>query len=171
MYQRSRMALVGAGLGIVLTSGIALAAPADKNTTALQLGGRGTQIYVCQEIQTNYGWALEGPSARLYDASGQVVGKHFFGPEWQANDGSEIKGKLLVASMAPGGRADAPWLVLRAQVLKANGIFAQIKFVVRTNTKGGGVPNTTCGSGQNGQTAAIPYTATYTFFSSPSASP
>ncbi len=170
MNQRFLLALAGSGLGVLLTSGMAFAAPATGNAPALQFTGKGVQIYACQETSAGYGWTLKGPRAKLYDASGQVVGKHFFGPEWQANDGSEIKGKLLAASKAPGGPVDAPWLVLRAQVLQGHGLFAQVKFVTRTNTAGGGAPTATCGSGQTGQTAAVPYTATYTFFSSPSAS-
>ena len=38
------------------------------------------------------------PDASLLDAKGQVIGKHFAGPSWQANDGSIVVGEALNAS-------------------------------------------------------------------------
>jgi hypothetical protein len=57
--------------------------------------GEGVQIY---EAKANPGgWlsmALKMPEAELKDLSGQLVGKHFAGPGWSANDGSEVVGAM-----------------------------------------------------------------------------
>jgi Protein of unknown function (DUF3455) len=144
---------------------IAVSAHAAQSLqTCLELTGRGSQIYCCQETAKGYTWILKGPDAKLYDASGQVVGRHFFGPEWEANDGSSIKGKVLVSSASPDGSANAPWLILQVQVAQKNGLFGDISMVTRTDTQGGGVPTAACGPRQKGQTFNVPYSARYTFF-------
>jgi hypothetical protein len=158
--------LIGAGLALASTP--ALAAAAAEQPAALVFTGRGTQIYSCQDTGSGYGWVLKGPNARLYNASGQVVGRHFLGPRWEANDGSRIKGQVLVASPSPEARQrNAPWLVLRADVEEGTGIFGQVRIVTRTNTRGGAAPASVCGPKQNDQTVNEPYSATYTFFSAP----
>ena len=156
------------GAGIALASTAALAAPPPAEPTALAFTGRGTQIYTCQETGTVYAWVLKGPDARLFNAAGQVVGRHFFGPKWEANDGSRIKGQVLVASPSPGpGQRNVPWLVLRTDVEQGNGIFGQVGMVTRTDTRGGAAPTSACGPQQKGQTVNEPYSAAYTFFSAP----
>ncbi len=155
--------------GIALASTAALGAPPSTGQpTALVFTGRGTQIYNCRDAGSGYAWVLKGPDARLFNAAGQVVGRHFFGPQWAANDGSRIKGHLLVASPSPEvGKDNAPWLVLRADVEKGNGIFGHVRMVTRTDTHGGGIPAAACGPQQKGQTMSEAYSATYTFFSAP----
>jgi hypothetical protein len=91
---------------------------------------------------------------------------HFFGPHWEANDGSRIKGQLLVTSPPPEvGKNNAPWLVLRADVEQDDGIFGHVRIVTRTDTRGGGTPTAACGPQQKGRTVSEAYSATYTFFS------
>jgi hypothetical protein len=158
--------LIGAGLALASTSGLA-AAPAEQ-PAALVFTGRGAEIYSCQDTGSGYAWVLKGPEARLYNAAGQVVGHHFLGPKWEANDGSRIKGQVLVASPSPEARQrNVPWLVLRADVEQGTGIFGQVRIVTRTNTRGGAAPASACGPQQKDQTVNEPYSATYTFFSSP----
>jgi pimeloyl-ACP methyl ester carboxylesterase len=143
------------------------ASPATQST-ALAFTGRGTQIYSCQNTGSAYTWVLKGPDAQLFNAAGQVVGRHFFGPQWQANDGSRISGQLLVASTSPdGGQENMPWLVLRAHIEQADGIFGHVRIITRTDTHGGAAPSAPCGPQQNGQTMSKVYSATYTFFSGP----
>jgi Protein of unknown function (DUF3455) len=142
----------------------ASAQAAQSLHTGLELNGRGSQIYSCQETANGYAWILKGPDAKLYDASGQVVGRHFFGPEWEANDGSSIKGKVLVSSASPDGSANASWLILQVQVAQKNGLFGDISMVTRTDTQGGGMPSAPCGPQQKGKTFNVPYSARYTFF-------
>jgi hypothetical protein len=40
----------------------------------------------------------------MFDKYGKIVARHLYSPSWQANDGSEIKGKVLVANAAPSGK-------------------------------------------------------------------
>jgi hypothetical protein len=151
------------GIGVAMATTAACAAPVPA-ASGLAFTGKGTQIYACQDTTHGYAWMLNGPDAKLYDASGDVVGRHFFGPQWEANDGSRIKGKLLVSSASPGGPANAPWLVLRAEVEQGDGLFGDISLVTRTDTVGGGTPTSACGPQQKGQTVSVPYSARYTFF-------
>lgn len=127
--------------------------------------GRGAQVYRCQDTGSVYAWVLKGPDAQLFNAAGQVVGRHFFGPRWQANDGSRVAGQLLIASISPDGRGNVPWLVLRAHIEQADGIFGRVRIITRTDTHGGVAPTATCGPQQNGQAMNEAYSATYTFFS------
>ena len=54
--------------------------------------GEGVQIYEAKSNPAGgYKWALKAPEAELKDLSGKLVGKHFAGPVWSANDGSEIE--------------------------------------------------------------------------------
>jgi hypothetical protein len=57
--------------------------------------GEGVQIYEAKANPAGgYQWTLKMPEAELKDLSGQLVGKHFAGPGWSANDGSEVVGAL-----------------------------------------------------------------------------
>jgi Protein of unknown function (DUF3455) len=149
------------GLGTSLVAGAAAAAPLP----AMAFTGRGTQVYSCQQTGTAYSWNLLGPDAHMFDTRGKIVARHFYGPSWQANDGSEITGKVLIANAAPSGRHNAPWLILNVASEHGAGIFAHVTMVTRTDTHGGGLPVSACGAGQQGQTVKVPYTAHYTFFS------
>jgi hypothetical protein len=145
------------------------AASHPDRSAALVFTGRGTQVYRCQNTGSAYAWVLERPDAQLFDAAGQLVGQHFFGPRWEANDGSRIVGQLLAASASPDGRGNVPWLVLRARIEQADGIFGHVRIITRTNTQGGVAPAAPCGPEQNDQVMHEVYAATYTFFPDPKA--
>jgi Protein of unknown function (DUF3455) len=155
------------GLGATFIAGAAVAAP----PAAMKFTGRGTQFYSCQQTGTTYAWNLLGPDAHMFNKHGKIVARHFYGPSWQANDGSEIKGKVLVVNAAPSGKQNAPWLVLNVTSEQGAGIFAHVTMVTRTNTQGGGVPASACGAAQQGETVKVPYRARYTLFSQPDAAP
>jgi hypothetical protein len=148
-------------LGLVVFAAAASAAPLP----AQQYVGKGTQNYHCETIQGAPAWQLLGPDAQIYDAAGKVVGRHFYGPRWQANDGSQIKGSALVANASPDGAKNAPWLVLRAVSEQGAGILTNVTTVTRTETKGGGWPDQACTASNQGATAKVQYSARYTFFS------
>jgi hypothetical protein len=154
------IAAVVASLAAASLSGPA----ANAEPTALEFTGRGVQVYRCQNTGPAYAWVLKGPTAQLFDAAGQIVGRHFFGPHWEANDGSRIAGRLLVASPSPDGQKNAPWLVLRVQIEQGDGIFGHVRIITRTDTRGGIAPTTQCDPQQNGQVMNEAYSATYTFF-------
>jgi hypothetical protein len=149
--------------GIAGFSAGALAAP----PVALEFTGRGAQVFSCAAKDGVYAWALLGPDAQMYDAAGNIAAKHFYGPSWQANDGSTIKGKVLVANAAPSGAKDAPWLVLQVISAEGPGIFAGVTTITRTATEGGAPPEAPCNAAASGQTVKVPYSARYTFFSAP----
>ena len=128
------------------------------------LQGRGVQIYRCAASPAGTSWSLLGPDATLYTEAGQVAGRHFAGPSWQANDGSTVVGAVVAAGGAPTPHA-APWLVLRATSHAGPGVFARVTTVTRSRTDGGAAPQTGCDLAHVGATARVPYSATYAFFS------
>ena len=134
---------------------------------ALQLLGKGVQIYTCQPAGAAFAWKLQGPDAMLSAADGKVVGRHFAGPSWQAADGSTIVGEPLVASPSPQDGA-IPWLALHAKSTAGPGLFSSVTYVTRTLTQGGAAPATGCDADHLGKEARTPYSATYTFFTDPS---
>jgi len=150
---------------LIALAAVLLTAPslAGAATTALQLQGKGVQIYACQAAGAGFAWTLKGPEAILLDPSGAQVGRHFAGPSWQASDGSTIVGEPLVASPSSTAGSVA-WLVLHVKSSSGAGLFANIAYVSRTATSGGAAPATGCDQAHILTEARIPYTATYTFF-------
>ena len=72
----------------------------------------GFQIYVCRpDADGKPAWTLKAPEAELFDEQGKPIGKHFGGPTWQLNDGSQVTGKMAAKADAPDPRA-IPWLLL-----------------------------------------------------------
>lgn len=54
---------------------------------------RGSQIYTCQQMSADlsqFEWKLKAPEAKLLNGRDKVIGKHYAGPTWEANDGSKI---------------------------------------------------------------------------------
>lgn len=81
----------------------------DGSSTAalvLQARGEGVQIYTCVK-DSDWAWKLKAPDATSFDQDGKAIGKHFAGPTWRLNDGSEVQGKLLEVRQQPGS---IPWL-------------------------------------------------------------
>ncbi len=129
---------------------------------AIELLGRGVQIYGCTATDGSFAWKLTGPDATLTDAQGMVAGHHFAGPSWQASDGSLVVGEVLAASA--GAKGAVPWLVLHAKSHTGAGAFATVKYIVRSRTEGGAAPAGGCDAAHAGASVRVPYSATYTFF-------
>ena len=148
--------------GIVVLAAWCVAASTPPKVIVLQ--GRGAQVYACMHAGVAYGWRLKAPDAVLLDAEGHVVGRHFAGPTWQAQDGSIVDGKPVAAGGAP--RQDAvAWLVVAATSHSGKGLFAGVSYVVRSATEGGAMPATGCDAAHAGAEQRVGYSATYTFFS------
>ena len=99
---------------------------------------RGSQIYICQQQladRAQYEWKLKAPAAQLFDERGKVIGKHYAGPTWEANDGSKIAAVVTAKDKSP--TASIPWLLLQVKSAEGNGKFTNIKWVQRLNTTGG----------------------------------
>ncbi len=99
----------------------------------------------------------------MRDASGHVAGRHFAGPTWQAADGSQVVGAVLVASAAPN-QTTIPWLLLRAASHAGAGRFADVTYVTRTRTAGGKAPTAGCDARHEGTEKRVSYSAIYSFF-------
>jgi hypothetical protein len=153
------MVLIGCACG--LTASAALAQ--STSSSAIQVVGKGVQIYACTASDKAYAWKLSGPEASLSDKSGKVIGKHFAGPTWQAADGSTVVGELLVSSPAPQA-GSIPWLVLRAKSNSGHGLFENVAFITRTETEGGVAPASGCDASHSAAQVRVPYSAIYTLF-------
>ena len=144
----------------------ALRPPADQ-VLLLEAAATGVQIYSCALSPTQPGqfeWVFKAPEATLMDASGKVLGKHFSGPSWEAEDGSMVVGAVQARDPGPDPHA-IPWLLLNAKTTSASGLFSKVTSIQRLKTKGGNPPSTSCGPEQAGQVLRVPYTASYYFYS------
>jgi hypothetical protein len=131
---------------------------------AMVVPARGVQIYECRAKTGQAGtfeWAFVAPEAALYTTSGTQIGKHYGGPSWESNDGSKLTGALKARADAPQAAADIPWLLLTVTASGPKGSFSDIAAIQRVNTVGGLAPRATCGAGNTGSTARVPYTADY----------
>jgi hypothetical protein len=130
----------------------------------LKAKGDGVQVYTCTAAQAGLKWVFQAPDARLLDDSGKTIGKHFAGPTWQLDDGSQAQGQLIASRPAPEADSVA-WLLLEAKAGTATGTLADVQFIQRTETHGGVAPASGCASpGDAGKIVRIPYTAAYRFF-------
>jgi len=138
--------------------------PPTGTYAVLQAKGEGVQIYACSSMHDGFKWVLNGPDAKLLDATGKVIGSHFTGPTWKLLDGSQVQGELVASKPAPESNSVA-WLLLRAKTGSATCTLANVAFIRRTETHGGIATASQCQSLQDvGKTVQIPYTATYTFY-------
>jgi hypothetical protein len=137
--------------------------PANQHAI-LTVRGRGSQIYNCQPVGNALQWVFQAPVARLFDTSGNEVGTHGDGPIWNYQDSSAIGGSLLAKTPSPEG--SIPWLLFKAVNPQRTGLLTTAEFISRSDTKGGIAPSTDCDAAHQGQLNYVPYTATYTFYSS-----
>lgn len=97
----------------------------------------GFQIYVCRpDSEGRPAWTLKAPEAELFDEQGKVIGKHFGGPTWQLNDGSQITGKMLAKVDAPVAGA-IPWLLVTVTSNSGKGALSRVTSIQRVNTVSG----------------------------------
>jgi endothelin-converting enzyme/putative endopeptidase len=99
----------------------------------------------------------------LTDDKGDVIGKHYKGPVWEAADGSKVGGQAKQRADAPDASA-VPWLLLKASSHEGSGTFARVTYVQRVDTKGGLAPATGCDQSHVGAEASADYEATYFFY-------
>jgi hypothetical protein len=138
-----------------------LAVPAGQQL-GFQAEARGVQIYECQPSGAEARWVLSAPEAELFDAAGNLAGKHFAGPTWELVDGSRVAAtKLSEETKDPEA---IPWLLLRATEHQGQGSLAAVTFVLRKNTRGGLPPASGCDAAHGGDVARVPYSALYVFY-------
>jgi hypothetical protein len=135
----------------------------DDSSTAtlvLQARGEGVQIYACVK-DADWAWKLKAPEATLFDENHHAIGKHFAGPTWRLDDGSEVQGKLLESRQQAG---TIPWLILLARSTGGEGRLSHVDAVRRSQTQGGSAPSTVCDAQHTGVEVRVPYSAAYSFF-------
>jgi hypothetical protein len=125
---------------------------------------QGFQIYVCRADAAGHpAWVLKAPEAFLYDEQGNVLGKHFGGPTWKHNDGSEVIGKMAAKVAAPGA-VTIPWLLLNVTDHSGSGVFSPVTTIQRIHTAGGLAPASGCTSADLEKEFKSNYTADYYFY-------
>jgi hypothetical protein len=139
-------------------------APAGEKLVSMARA-RGYQVYVCRpDSEGKPVWALKAPEAELFDEQGKSFGKHFGGPTWQLNDGSQITGKVAAKVDAPDPTA-IPWLLVTVTGHSGSGRLSGVTSVQRVNTVGGLAPRAQECSSQSGEVEFMSsYSANYYFY-------
>lgn len=111
--------------------------PPAGEELVLMARATGFQIYVCRpDAEGKPAWTLKAPEAVLFDEQGNVIGRHFGGPTWQLNDGSQITGKMAAKVDAPDSQA-IPWLLVTVTSNSGKGALSQVTSIQRVNTVSG----------------------------------
>jgi hypothetical protein len=157
---------------VLLLAGCATSAPIAENLKAIPenlrptaneslkrvIYAKGVQVYECRGQK----WVFVAPEAELYDERGNLIGRHYAGPHWEATgDGSKILGTVKTRADAPEAGA-IPWLLLSTKSVGGNGYFSDVTSIQRVATHGGAAPGIACT--HDGLTARVSYTADYYFF-------
>jgi len=138
-------------------------APAGEDVV-LVAHASGSQIYVCQAgADGKLAWTLKAPEAELHNDQGAVIGRHFAGPTWRLNDGSEVTGKAAARVDSPDA-GSIPWLLLTVPGHSGEGALSRVTDIQRIHTKGGVAPTGACTQGAETKSS---YTADYYFYAPP----
>jgi len=138
--------------------------PLAGEELVLMVRATGFQIYVCRpDAEGKPAWTLKAPEAELCDEQGKVIGKHFGGPTWQLNDGSQVIGKMAAKVDAPGPKA-IPWLLVTVTGHSGNGKLSSVTSIQRVNTVGGLAPTTECSQRSGDVEFKSSYSADYYFY-------
>jgi hypothetical protein len=125
----------------------------------------GFQVYVCRpDANGKPAWSLKAPEAKLFDEQGKLIGKHFAGPTWQLNDGSQITAKMAAKADSPDPEA-IPWLLLTVTGHSGSGKLSGVTSIQRVNTVGGLTPSAQECTGHSGEVEfRSSYSADYYFY-------
>ena len=133
---------------------------------SLETQAVGVQIYECKvskDDPARFEWVFKAPEAELFDSAGKKVGRHYAGPTWESNDGSNVVGEVRARDDGPDRNA-IPWLLLSAKSISGSGVFSQTQSIQRLHTTGGQAPTEGCNQAQVGKEARVPYKAKYYFY-------
>src|SRR5271157_1351145 len=139
-------------------------APAGEEVV-LQVQASGSQIYVCQPgTDGKLAWVLKAPDAELHDQRGAIIGRHYAGPTWKHNDGSELTGKAVARVDSPDSDS-IPWLVVSVTAHSGDGVLSRVTSIQRIHTKGGlPPPAADCNTPKQNLEVKSSYTADYYFY-------
>jgi hypothetical protein len=157
---RTVLLAAAAGLAACAARAPLSTAPADSQDP-LQV-----QIYDCRaaaDDAARFGWVLRAPDARLLDARGDAIGRHFAGPSWELADGSSLVGEVKARRDSPEA-GNIPWLLLAAKGTAGSGVLSPVAAIQRLHTEGGVAPAGGCDAAHAGAEARVPYKADYYFY-------
>ncbi len=139
-------------------------APAGEEIV-LQVHASGSQIYVCQPATDGrLAWTLKAPEAELRDQHGAIVGRHYAGPTWRDNDGSEVTGKAVARVDSPDA-GSIPWLLVTVTGHSGDGVLSRVTSIQRIHTKGGVPPPAAdCTPSKQNLEVKSSYSADYYFY-------
>jgi Protein of unknown function (DUF3455) len=163
---RLRCVLLSAGVLVAESRVPTMLVPPQGQVLILHLEGKGKQIYSCQSARGVYAWKLKAPDAKLFRPNGELAGRHFAGPAWEASDGSRITGKLVASAPSPASNS-IPWLLLSVTSHDGSGILSRVQSIQRLETKGGIAPATGCSVSNENKETPVPYEAAYYFYGMP----
>ena len=130
----------------------------------MQVHATGSQIYVCRAAADGkFAWTLKAPEAELHDQQGATIGRHYAGPTWKLNDGSETTGKAVARVDSPDPDS-IPWLLLSATGHSGEGALSRVSSIQRIHTKGGQPPSGGCDPSKQNREVKSTYTADYYFY-------
>ena len=133
----------------------------------LRAYGKGVQIYTCDSNSNDPSklvWKLKGPEAALFDPCGNLIGSHYSGPTWENDrDASQVVGEILRSNPSPLTNA-IPWLLIRAKSTQGSGLFHDVTYIQRVNTRGGLPPLIVHNDAHLGEEVRVRYTAEYFFY-------
>lgn len=141
-------------------------APAGEEVI-LQVHASGSQIYVCQAgTDGKFAWTFKAPEAELRDTQGAIVGRHYAGPTWRLNDGSEVMGKAVAQVDSPDSES-IPWLLVTATGHSGDGLLSHVTSIQRIHSKRGQPPPAgDCDFSKQNIEMQSSYTADYYFYAS-----
>lgn len=118
--------------------------------------GTGKQVYDCAGGTATF----REPIAVLTNLRAGQAGIHGAGPFWASFDGSRVIGAPLASAPSPDGASNIAWLkVTGATKFGTGGVFSNVSFIQRTDTRGGVAP-VPC----NTPTVAVNYSTVYVFW-------
>ena len=125
--------------------------------------GIGKQVYDCNAAGTAF--TFREPVAGLLSRGVQAA-IHGKGPFWASFDGSHVNGAVVKAVPPPAPsdpNKNVAWVLLSGTqpTLNTTGVFSNVKFIQRLDTRGGVAPTGTCVAPK---TVAVDYTANYVFW-------
>ena len=135
--------------------------PPQTEKLALEWVAYGVQVYECNGAE----WKFKEPEAQLVDRDARAVGRHYRGPTWEANDGSQVVGGEARAREPSPYPRSIPLLLLTAKSSGSTGTLANVRSVQRLEAKGGAEPAKSCTKENANEVARVPYRAIYRFFS------
>ncbi len=129
-----------------------------QNKVVASFVGIGKQVYDCN---AGTAFVFREPVAGLLSRGVQAA-IHGKGPFWASFDGSRVDGAPAGSAPSPDPTKNIPWLkVAGTPVGNTTGIFSNVKFIQRLDTRGGVAPAGPCTAPK---TVAVDYTANYAFW-------